>query len=346
MDSVTLEQVIRRYISLPSMPSGGGWYPILCKVCNDHGRKGPRGGFKFDGDTVAYHCFNCGHSTVYDPETHRSMPQKMQQVLRDFGVPDEEWQQVLFASLANKDAGLAAEAKKKIIAMEPEELEMPDTFYLLKDAPEDDKWAQIARYYLEEDRGIDPDSYPFMLASKSEDPRMNKWLGRVIIPIYKQEKLIFYQGRDLTDSKLKKYESPATSRDKVLYGFDKLFENSELPLYIVEGWFDAFMIDGVALLGNEISKPQIEWLNRSRRKKVYIPDRFGDGKRGANVALANGWHISTPEIGSCKDMSDAVLKYGKLYVMKSIVDNTAIGFDAETKLGVYCKWETRQQKKK
>ena len=36
-------------------------------------------------------------------------------------------------------------------------------------------------------------------------------------------------------------------------------------------------------------------------------------------------------------MNEAVLKYGKLYVIKSITDNIADGFEARTKLGVYCK---------
>lgn len=336
MDAVSLQDVIRRYIPLPPTPAGTGWYPILCKVCNDHGRKGPRGGFRFDGEKVAYHCFNCSHSTVYDPEEYDSMPKKMQEVLRAFGVPDDEWQQVLFTALANKDAGKSGQKNApQVRSIEPVEIETPDIFYPLADA--EDKWAEIARWYLTEERGVDPSSYDFMLSKRADDPRLRKWFGRLIIPIYKDKKLIFYQGRDLTGNAQKKYESPAVTREKVIYGFDRLFDQSELPLYIVEGWFDAFAIDGIALLGNEISDPQIEWLNRSRKKKVYIPDRFGDGRIGAERALKQGWHIATPDIGGCKDMSEAVQKYGKLFVMKSIVDTTAIGFAAQTALGVYCR---------
>lgn len=339
MDAVSLEQVIRRYIPLPPSPAGTGWYPLLCKVCSDHGKKGPRAGFKFEGDRVSYHCFNCGHASAYDPDEYKSMPVKMQQVLQDFGVPEDEWQQVLFTALANQSnkSGSALQKPQPHRSLEPTEIPLPEIFYRLADATEENKWAEIARYYLTEERGVDPSQYPFYLSKPTKDPRLKKWFGRVIIPIYKDEKLVFYQGRDLTKKARKKYESPAISREKVLYGFDRLFDQSELPLYILEGWFDAFVVDGVALLGNEISDIQIEWLNRSRRKKVYIPDRLGDGERGASKALEQGWHISTPDIGGCKDINEAVQKYGKLFVMKTIVDNTAIGFDAETKIGVYCK---------
>jgi DNA primase len=142
---------------------------------------------------------------------------------------------------------------------------------------------------------------------------------------------------------MKKFESPSDPKDRVIYGFDRLFEKTDVPLYIVEGWFDAHVIDGVALLGNELSSAQIKWLNKSQRKKVYIPDRFGDGQRIAENALSVGWSVSTPDIGNCKDVNEAVHKYGRMFVMKTIADNTADGLDAATRLGVYCTSETENR---
>ena len=346
MESKSLEEVIRQYITLAPM-TGSGWYPVLCKVCGDRGHKGLRGGFRFDGETVAYHCFNCGPemNTIYDPSESKGMPRKMQTVLSDFGVPKDEWQVVLFDNLATRKAHVKGELITKIENIEPNEIELPECFYMLSEAGEDDKWAEVARWYLKEERGINPNDYPFMIVKPSSDPFMKKWNGRLIIPMFKDNKLIFYQGRDLTNEKMKKYESPSVSKDKILYGFDKLLERTDMPLYVVEGWFDAFVIDGIAILGNEISKAHIQWLNRSPRKKVYVPDRFGDGHRSAEKALDLGWSISTPDVGqSVKDMSDAVHKYGKMYVMKSLVDNTADGFIARTNLGIYCEQNASKKK--
>jgi hypothetical protein len=340
MEDVTLEQLLRQYVQLPSVPSGTGWYPVL-HVC-DHGKKGPRAGFKFDGDTVAFHCFNCGLAAVYDPK-HRGregqplISKKMRQILEDFNIPQDEWQQVLFSALKDRDAGpMAATSSKPVQSIEPIEVPLPETFYPLSEADPEDKWAMIARYYLEE-RSIDPSSYPFMLSRRTDVPHLKKWFGRVIMPIYKDGKLIYYTGRDLTGKALKKYESPAISRDRVIYGFDKLFEDNDLPLYIVEGWFDAFVIDGVAIFGNEFSSTKIKWLNRSRRQKVYIPDQFGDGFRAAKQAIDAGWSISTPDFGDCKDVSAAVQKYGKLYVLRTLAQHTASGFEAELNARMYCK---------
>ena len=80
MDSLTLEQIIKQYVLLQA-PNPKGWQAVQCRVCNDHSRKGLRGNFLFDGNTVVYKCWNCGHIAKYDPYEHDYMPKKMIQVL-------------------------------------------------------------------------------------------------------------------------------------------------------------------------------------------------------------------------------------------------------------------------
>ena len=124
-----------------------------------------------------------------------------------------------------------------------------------------------------------------------------------------------------------------------MFGFDKLFVDTKQPLYIVEGWFDAFVIDGVAIFGNKLTKSQIYWLKSSPREKVYIPDRLGNGQGAATQALQQQWSISTPDIGNCKDINEAVVHYGKLYVLKQIVDNIATDFQGQLKISMYCDYD-------
>lgn len=341
-EETSLEPIIRKHVALATAPNSRDWWPCLCMVCMDHGKKGLRAAFKFDGDAIGYNCFNCGHTGAYDPDKpfidkngkkHLTLSDNMTKVMDSFGIPETEYSRVIFNNI-ERVAPTGAKPKA-IVSREPSELALPTFFYYLDDADEDDKWAQVARMYLE-DRGIDPTSYPFMLAKKASNPILHKWLKRVIIPVYKEEKLIYYQGRDLTGKAVKKYENPAADRGRVLYGYSELHKRTDAPLYIVEGWFDAYSIDGVAIMGNSLLSEQISIINTSRRPIVYIPDRFGDGDRGAEQALKNGWSISTPEIGSCKDMDEATSKYGKMYVMKSLAENTSNGFQAETLLQIYC----------
>lgn len=344
MDNV--EELFRTYVHLPTRPSSKGWYSILCRVCNDHGKKGARAAFRFEDGGAAYHCFNCGHKASYYSH-YSTIPKDMEEVFVAFGIPDEEVNKLRLIALAERDeSGQQQGTKDKRLAIVPEELPLPDYFVPLKD--QNDNWAEIARYYLE-DRKIDPDSYPFFMATvptKYNGPASQKhsyvksaqkWAKRIIIPIYKDKKLIYYQGRDLSGKALKKYESPSAPKDRVIYGFDQLFIDAERPLYVVEGFFDAFHIKGVAILGNELTEPQVVWLNKSRRDKVYIPDKYGDGARNAEKALENGWRIALPDIGDCKDINAAIIKYGQLYVHNTLKENTLEGFQAEASLSLYCK---------
>lgn len=343
MEIPTLEAVIRQYVYLPPRPNGRGFYPVLCKVCNDHGKKGKRAGFKFDGTAVGYNCFNCGHTAVFDPTEHKSMPDKMQEVLSAFGIPAVDWQPVLFGSLLAD--GTKPKETQQFVDIEPSAIELPSYFYKLTDDP-DDEWAQWAIEYLTQDRLIDWKSYPFYLVKKAKTPGNSRWYGRLIIPVYKDDKLIFWQGRDLTDLHQKKYLSPDVARDKVLGGFNYLFDRTDAPLYVTEGWFDSYWLKGVSVFGNKMTPEQIKWLNRSPRKKVIVPDRLGDGHLLAKQALDLGWSVSMPDIGNAKDVNDAVKAYGELYTLKTIRDNTFEGFAAESRLGVYCKPSTKNDKKK
>lgn len=349
-----VEELIRTYVQLPNLPSGTGWFPVLCKVCSDHGRKGPRGGFKFDDDGIGYHCFNCGHKGTYYPH-YKTIPKDMLKVFSSFGIPDEEINKLRLATLQERDESgqVTTSQQSRSFMLNPVELPLPDHFYQLDQAKDDDKWAEIARYYIE-DRKIDPRDYPFYLSTgipkqftgpesqkKAFIRAAQKWKRRIIIPIYKDNKLVYYQGRDLTEKATKKYESPSTRKDRVIYGFDRLFIDEDRPLYVVEGFFDAFHIKGVALLGNELTEPQIAWLNRSRRDKVYIPDRGVAGAENAIKALELDWKISFPvepnSSNDIKDVNEAIVKYGQLYVHNTLREHTLEGLQAVASLKLYCK---------
>lgn len=336
----SLQEIIQDHIRLSQKANAKGWHSVVCKVCNDHGRKGPRAGFKFENDTVAYHCFNCGHAAVYDPREHKTLSKNMVTVLQRFSVPEDEWQQINVAHILDPDKQYQPKVKKKL-AMEPDSVWFPDYFVPLterKDTPD----GQVAVEYLKT-RGVQWDSYPFYIPKISNDEESKKFFGRLIIPIFYGKSVVYYVGRDLTGKNIKKYLNPEIDRENVLFNYDAITQdvNTDLPLYVVEGFFDALVINGVAVFGNRMTQNQIQWLNKTARKKVIIPDRYGDGHLLAEQALKQGWSISTPDIGNCKDVNEAIVKYGKLYVLKSIAENTATGIQAVASLTVYC--ETKKK---
>jgi len=328
----SLEQIIRQYVPL-SRRASNGWYSVLCKVCNDHGRKGQRAGFNFDGPKVGYNCFNCGHAAVYDPTVNGFLSRDMKTVLDAFGVSKDDWQRVVFEALANQD--ISHRFVHPLADIEPTVLQLPPTFYPLTDDP-DDEWAVAANNHLMEKRRMTWEDYPFYLSKKTDEPELKKWFGRLIVPVYKGKTVVFWQGRDLSGTRSRKYLSPDVPRENVLYGYERLEEETDTPLYVVEGFFDAYALKGVAIFGSKLTPNQLRWINQSRRPKVVVPDRYGNGIALAEQALDLGWSISTPDVGSCKDVSDAVVKYGLLYTLRTIKDSTSSGYEGAVKAKLYC----------
>lgn len=335
---MNLEQVIRNHVSLPHKTNKHGWYPVLCKVCRDHGKKGKRAGFKFENSSVGYNCFNCGHSAIFDPMTFdpnlsKTLSRDMVTVLDAYGISKDEWQPIIFELLANGTP--TATTFKKRENYEPSEIEFPEFFTPIDEAGDD--FDLYAIEYLKNERGVDWKQHPFLIGRKTDHPSSKRWYGRLIIPIFKDGKLIFYQGRDLSDTHVKKYINPDISRENVLYGYENISKETEEPLYIVEGWFDAWHLNGVAVLGSKMSPHQLHWINRSRRPKVIIPDRYGDGHLLAEQGLELGWSVSTPDWGSdVKDTNEAIMCYGKVFTMMSIRNHISTGYEASVRLKIFC----------
>jgi hypothetical protein len=332
METNTLPNIIRQYVHL-GKPNSQGWQAVACKVCGDHTRKGLRAGFKLSDHAVGYNCYNCGHKAVYDPSKNRNPSKNMITILEAFGIPESEWQKVSLDALLNKYESESTTRTK----IDPATISPLPFFYRLVDDPEDD-WCQYSIEYLNS-RGVDWTSYPFYCVRKMDHPDNKKWYGRLIVPIYKNNNLIFYQGRDLTDLHVKKYLSATTPRDNVLFGYDQLLVYNQDPLYIVEGWFDAYALNGIAVFCNSMTPQQIQWINRSNRPKVVIPDRMGDGHLLAQQAIELDWHVSCLDINdNSKDVNESIIKHGFLFTMNTIINNTSTNKSmAKCIVNSYCK---------
>ncbi len=92
---------------------------------------------------------------------------------------------------------------------------------------------------------------------------------------------------------------------------------------VTEGPFDAITISGVSILGSEINDIQRELIEGLNRKIIVVPDRDQPGQKLIDQAIEYGWGVSFPEWhDSVEDTADAVLKYGRLFTMQSILKNT------------------------
>lgn len=331
----SISDLVSSYINFNYGLNSKGWSRCYCEVCGDGARKkGPRGGWAFDGDMAFYHCFNCGIDANFDPNRDHPFSKEMRRVLDAFGIPQKEYNAIAFA---NKLTNRGADAKKpehKHLAIQYHEI--PDHFYPLVDAPLTNVVANEARKFLREKYALTQNDYPFYLSTgKSTDDDIRNvahvkgLAGRIIIPFFKNGKMIYYQGRALDSKAAKKYLNMEVPKTNIIFNVDQLYRNMDRPLYIFEGAFDAMHVNGVAVLENNVTSNQIELLNKSPRQKIVVPDRKSDSKKLVNIAIEQGWGVAIPEIGSgCKDLCEGIVKFGKLHVLNSLVKKTYVGPEA------------------
>jgi len=80
-------------------------------------------------------------------------------------------------------------------------------------------------------------------------------------------------------------------------------------------------IDGVAVLSNECSEQQADIIDTLNREIILVPDCDRAGAKLIDSAISHGWTVSFPVWHeTCKDVNEAVVRYGRLFVLKSILE--------------------------
>jgi hypothetical protein len=334
----TIEDLVREHIIF-SHGETNGWHRVYCEVCGDGKHtKGPRGAWLFQDEMCFYHCFNCPAEGSFDPNREFPFGKEMRSIFDAFNIPNNEYNAIAYSKKVFGDGKERKPAPRKI---EIKPIEVPDFFCELSKCNHNNVIVQKAFDELKH-RNITPDSYKFYLSTGKtkggprEQAIARALMDRLIIPYFDNDgNMIYYQARAFEKNVTKKYINADTPRSSVLYGMDRLNTDPEYPLYVTEGFFDAYHLKGVALLENSVTAPQLEMLKRSRRKKVFVPDKNADSSKVVDIFIKEGWYVSVPDIGSaCKDIDDAIRKFGKLYTLQTVATNIHGAEDGKIIMGL------------
>lgn len=325
---IKIQDIIERHVNL-NYANRGGWHYVQCPVCNDYK---VRAGFKFDndGESVVYHCFNestCG-GAYNPPDTAGFMSSNMIKVLEKFGIPKNEYQELIFQNTILRTQ--FSTETKQVERITPDYIEMPQEFENIRTSSS--IIAELACEYIKE-RGIPLDRYEFfVLPYESDEKHLCKWNCRLILPAYRNNKLIYFQGRNMLDDNRKRYESCTVPAEKVFYNFDELFKNTATPLLIFEGLFDGLSISTdnfISIMSSNLTIGQQTLLKNSRRDKIIVPDQKGNGWELAKQGIELGFGVSFPNLQGFKDINEACGKLGRVNVLYEILTNIKYGYEAE-----------------
>jgi hypothetical protein len=305
-----------------------GWTSFNAPCCIHNGQTADtrgRGGLTANADgSVSYHCFNCNFKASYQPGRH--LTYKFRKLMSWLGAADSDVKRLVIEAIRIKDLVAPEQVKD-----EPEEKiefkvrELPKdavsfqqllTFHLLDDFNNVPTLLNSAVDYVKA-RKIDHTKYEFYWTDSTE----HSLHQRVIIPMIWEGKTIGYTARAFTDGVKPKYYSHY--EPNMVFNTNNQHRDSKFVI-VCEGPFDAMAVDGVAVLGNEVSEQQADIIDALGKEVIVVADADKSGSKLVEAAVKYGWSVSFPvwqEDADCKDISDAVVKYGKLFVLKSIIDS-------------------------
>lgn len=313
MKQRTLQDLIETKIHL-GRESSTGFRALRCEVCHDHTE---RAGFKFDGTTVGYNCFNCGTKFTFE-EGSTEIGKHARRILEAYGITREEINEVVGAAFfkkSNEPKEITMEVVKPQVRLFTPEIALPPKSHALGSPFADEIQAPLIEYLIS--RHLDPLK---VNAHFSLDP---KFLNRVILPCMRDGKIIFWQARHIDKTVKPRYLSPGLNKEAVLWGYDNLWKNYDLPLFATEGIFDAAPLEGIALLGSALNESKLEVLRKCRRRIVFVVDRDKTGGELAQVALKEGWEITFVPQG-VDDVNASIQKYGKLLTVWTLMKNATV----------------------
>lgn len=295
---------IVQYLPGKRKASSTGWISFNGPCCIHNGEsmdRRQRGGLKTSPDGWSYHCFNCGYKASFI--LGRNLSVKARKFLTWLNVPQEEIERINLESLRHRSIEGILETRKtfdSIADIKFEEAELPDGFEFIE--PDDNCWN-----YIRARRA--PEDYPFLkmvTAGKREG---------VIIPFTYNNTVVGSTTRFLDNRK------PVWINDfQPGYVFGTDLQKPDWQYVIVtEGIFDALSINGLALMHNEVNDAQARLIRMLGKEVIVVPDQDKPGMSLVDRALDLGWSVSMPAWQDCKDVNDAVIKYGKLGTLLTIM---------------------------
>jgi len=307
---------------------------INCPMCPLRGEspdRKQRCGIKNSNEGIGINCFNCGFTSRF--RIGETLSRNMKLFLGQIGVPSREVQHINHKALQYR----------RMIANSPEAMAIIPTIHRPQfQASKLPPGAKTLAQWVE-DGVTDPDFFEVVqylfgrgdvIANAMEyywtpdtDNNMNR---RILIPFKWGGSVVGWTGRLVDKSEsIPKYWSSVPSH----YLFNhEMLETDCKYIILEEGPFDAIATDGVATLGAKLTDEQAHWLNTSGKTIIVLADRDKSGQRQIDHALKFNWMVSFPKLKDghglqnwwhpdVKDAAEATQRYGKLYVMRSIIES-------------------------
>jgi hypothetical protein len=305
-----VSDIITAYLPGKRKTTPSGWTSFNAPCCHHNGNTADtrgRGGLISEGDTVSYHCFNCGFKASWQPG--RNVSKGLRRLLIWLGAPDDVINK-LTLDVMRINEGVEVQ-QRKIDIPTFETVPLPPDAIRVADITDFNKFSMaILEYMAARNLNLDDTDYYWSPSLGYRD--------RLIIPFYYEGRVVGWTARTVTPDKQPKYLTE--NQPGFVYGLDEQGPKKVFAI-VCEGPVDAIHVDGCALTGSEISDQQALLINRLAKDIYVVPDRDKAGSKLIEAAIDRGWGVSLPDWDAdINDIGDAVAKYGRLYTLYSIAN--------------------------
>jgi len=310
-----------QYLQKVTIQKAGTHFHTRCPLCGDSKKSARKKRFHLDwhNGNPGYHCFNCDESGPF---------LKLYAIVK--GISEQEAKKELFKYDSNRIKRSLARRKSN---EEPIKIKSNKFNYILNDCISEDKatesvlsdyWMDILRTFREE-RQIPKEQKLYYCF-------YGRYRNRIIVPVFKGDDIIYFQGRRIPGSPIEpKYLNPTTEKQIIIHN-EEHFDRDKY-IIVTEGLIDAFMVgdQGTSCLGKEISEPFLKALFSLTDKGVIIAlDNDKDGKKSLDKFMKNNAYkqrcryFLMPDKYKyhCKDANDIKTKYNIENLYELIVESS------------------------
>jgi hypothetical protein len=306
-----VSEMLTQLIPGKSKTTPSNWVSFNAPCCHHNGHTADnrmRGGILESGDQISYHCFNCGFKASWQPG--RPLSHKLRKLLQWLGASDDSITKLSFQVLRINEG---VEIQNRIVGIPSfKSVSLPDNVRLITDdlCDENRYLIQVKDYMSSRKLRVDQGYNYYWSPSLS-------YRDRFIVPFLFKGETVGWVARTVHNNTKTKYL--LEKQPGFVFNLDQQTDNKVFCI-AAEGALDAIHVDGVGLLTNEISDQQSMLLNRLNREIIVVPDRDYAGRNLVERSIELGYSVSMPDwkLG-IKDISDAVIEYGQLYTLYSIV---------------------------
>jgi 5S rRNA maturation endonuclease (ribonuclease M5) len=256
--------------------------------------------------------------------------------LLSFGIPEEDINRsVSFNFFKGKPEESKTEKKERTVSIPTTEIPLPHGSVLVSSG--DSPWCEIAENYLKS-RALSSKDFNFYVTDETS------YVGRLLIPYYFREKIVYWQGRSMDDEVISpRYKNPAVDKDNIFFNMDELYRYTDEPLIVTEGPLDAVSVgrNAIALTGSTLSDFRLAELRKiaRRRRVIFVLDKNSNGKKlGLQILSESEEHMFyvTTFPANIEDSNDALQKLGRLWIVSHLTSTACKGFAGKVMIELNC----------